>query len=126
MKRETPVLTDQELRLLKIIWRLGHATVREVYLDLLKERKVAYTTVLTMMGVLERKGHVQKKAGEKAYVYTAAQPESKVMARMVSEFVTRVFNGSRQPLLLHLLGDRSTSEEDLAEAERLLKSRRKK
>lgn len=126
MKTTHPIPTDQELELLKIIWRRGHATVREVFLDLSQDRKIAYTTVLTMMGVLERKGHVQKKRGEKAYVYTAAQPESKVVARMVSEFVSRVFNGSRKPLLVHLIEDDKISDEDLHEAEQLLKSRRKK
>src|SRR3984885_16040079 len=99
MKPAKSVPTDQELEILKVIWQLGPSTVREVYLDLLKHRKIAYTTVLTMMGILEQKGHLKKKAGEKAYVYTAAKPQAQVTEGMVKEFVNRVFNGSAKPLL---------------------------
>ncbi len=69
MKISKTVPTDLELELLKVIWERGEATVREVFSDLEKHRKIAYTTVLTMMGVLERKGHLTKRAGERAYVY---------------------------------------------------------
>ena len=53
MRVQKSIPTDQELEILKIIWRRGQATVREVYQDLLEQRKIAYTTVLTMMGILE-------------------------------------------------------------------------
>jgi len=61
-------LTDQELEIMKVIWDRGNATVREVYEELLKHRKIAYTTVLTMMGVLEQKGRLTKDVGDRAYV----------------------------------------------------------
>src|SRR5215471_2603439 len=115
MKAKKPVPTDQELEILKVIWQRGEATVREVYQDLAKERKIAYTTVLTMMGILEQKGHLTKQAGERAYVYRPARPQAKVVEGMVKEFVNRVFNGSRIPLLMHLVEDRDISLEDLAE-----------
>ena len=73
------VPTPQELEILKVIWQRGHATVREVYNDLSKNRKIAYTTVLTMMGILEHKGHLKKTAGERAYVFTHVQPQAAVM-----------------------------------------------
>ena len=126
MKQKKPIPTDQELEILKVIWHRGPATVREVYEDLLKQRKIAYTTVLTMMGILEQKGHLKKKAGERAYVYSAAKPQNQVTDGMVKEFVNRVFNGSRKPLLVHLVEDRGTSPEELDEIERLLQSRREK
>jgi predicted transcriptional regulator len=60
-------LTDQELEIMKIVWERETATVREVYEELLKHRKIAYTTVLTMMGVcLSKKGRLRKEAGERA------------------------------------------------------------
>jgi predicted transcriptional regulator len=119
------VPTDQELEILKLIWQRGQATVREIHQDLQKRRPVAYTTVLTMMGILEHKGHLKKKEGERAYVYSPAQPESKMRERMVKEFVNRVFDGSAKPLLAHLVSDRDISSEDLDEIEALLKSRKK-
>ncbi len=126
MKPKKAVPTDQELEILKIIWQLGQGTVREVYEALLKQRKIAYTTVLTMMGILENKGHLKKVAGEKAYVYLPAQPQSELVGSMVKEFVGRVFNGSSKPLLVHLAKDRAISKEDLEEIEKLLRARRGK
>ncbi len=126
MKPKQSVPTNQELEILKVVWQRGPSTVREVFQDLLKQRKIAYTTVLTMMGILEQKGHLKKKAGEKAYVYTAAKPQAQVMDGMVKEFVNRVFNGSAKPLLVHLVEDQGISSEELGEIEALVKDRRKK
>jgi len=79
-RQAKPVPTPQELEILKVIWQRGPATVREVYLDLARTRKIAYTTVLTMMGILEQKGHLTKSPGERANVYRAAQPRESVRA----------------------------------------------
>jgi len=79
-----------------------------------------------MMGILERKGHLSKQAGERAYVYRPSQPQDKVVEGMVAEFVNRVFNGSRVPLLMHMIEDRDVSAADLAEIETLLRDRRKR
>jgi predicted transcriptional regulator len=125
MKTSKQVPTDLELEILKTIWERGEATVREVFQDILKQRKIAYTTVLTMMGVLERKGHLTKRAGERAYVYTPTAAQDEVVESMVDEFVERVFNGSAQPLLVHLVGDRRIKPKELAEVEKLVRARRK-
>jgi len=66
MKPKKAGLTDQELEIMKVVWKLGTATVREVYEDLLQNRKIAYTTVQTMMGVLENKGRLKKATADKA------------------------------------------------------------
>jgi BlaI family transcriptional regulator, penicillinase repressor len=126
MKAAKSVPTDLELELLKVIWERGQATVREVYQDLAKQRKIAYTTVLTMMGVLEHKGHLRKIAGERAYMYHPTRTKGKVVENMVNEFVDRVFSGSAKPLLVHLMEDPNIPAEDLAEIEKLLRARRKK
>src|SRR5580704_16975461 len=120
MKISKTVPTDLELEILKVIWERGQGTVREVFQDLLKQRKIAYTTVLTMMGVLERKGHLTKEAGERAYVYTPTVPQDEMVKTMVDEFVGRVFNGSAQPLLVHLVGDKRIDPRELAEVEKLV------
>jgi predicted transcriptional regulator len=126
MKTPKPVPTDVELEILKVVWQRGHATVREVFNDLAAQRKIAYTTVLTMMGILERKGHLKKAPGERAYVYTATQPQSQVVQGMVQEFVGRVFGGSLKPLLVHLVEDERIDPEELKEIEALVRERRKK
>jgi predicted transcriptional regulator len=126
MKPPKTVPTDQELEILKVVWQRGQATVREVYQDLVKQRKIAYTTVLTMMGVLEHKGHLKKAAGERAYVYTPTKPQAQVTAGMIKEFVNRVFNGATKPLLVHLVEKGEISADELDELETLVRDRRKK
>jgi len=100
---------------MKIVWDRENATVRDVYEALLERRKVAYTTVMTMMKILERKKYLRKTLVERAYVYKAAQPQRKVLGAMVREFVNRVFNGSAEPLLVHLVEEHKLSAEDLKE-----------
>lgn len=126
MKPAKSVPTDQELEILKVIWQLGPSTVREVHQEMMQHRKIAYTTVLTMMGILERKGHLKKTAGEKAYLYRSAKPQAQVTAGMVKEFVSRVFNGATKPLLVHLVEDKGISAEELAEIQSLMQDRKKK
>ena len=126
MRQKKTVPTDQELEILKVVWQRGEATVREVFRDLSAQRKIAYTTVLTMMGILEQKGHLKKTAGERAYIYRPTKPQQQVVGSMVNEFVHRVFNGSARPLLVHLVEDPDIRPDELAEIEKLLKDRRKK
>jgi predicted transcriptional regulator len=126
MKPKRSVPTDQELEILKVIWQRGRASVREVYNDLLKQREIAYTTVLTMMGILERKGHLQKTRGERAYIYSPVESQDETQQRMVKEFVDRVFNGSAGPLLVHLVADSDISKAELAEVESMVKQKRRK
>lgn len=110
---------------MKIVWLRGTATVRDVYETLLEQRKVAYTTVMTMMKILEQKGHLKKSAVEKAYVYQPTRPKQQVIGGMVRDFIDRVFNGSAEPLLMHLVEDRSLSDRDFKEIERILRERKK-
>jgi len=115
MRRRSPTLTEQELEIMKIVWDRESVTVRDVYEALLERRKVAYTTVMTMMKILEQKGRLKKTQAERAYVYRAAQPKGQVIGAMVREFVNRVFNGSAEPLLVHLVEEHNLSKEDLDE-----------
>jgi BlaI family penicillinase repressor len=126
MKSDKAVLTDQELEIMKIVWMRGSATVRDVYEELLKRRKIAYTTVMTMMGILEQKGHLKKSADERAYVYTPAQPQREVVGNMVHDFLKRVFNGSAKPLLIQLVEDKKLTPDELDEIRKLLKEKRRK
>jgi len=112
-------LTGQELEIMKVIWKLGTPTVRQVYEELLKSRKIAYTTVMTMMKILEQKQYLKKNQADRAYVYRPAQPKRQVIGDMVRDFVNRVFNGSAEPLLVHLVEEHNLSREDLDEIAQL-------
>ena len=104
---------------MKIVWERETATVRDVYEVLLARRKVAYTTVMTMMKILEQKKYLKKNQAERAYVYRPAQPKGQVIGAMVRDFVNRVFNGSAEPLLVHLVEEHNLSRADLEEIARL-------
>jgi BlaI family transcriptional regulator, penicillinase repressor len=121
MRPRNKTLTGQELEIMKIVWERERATVRDVYEALLERRKVAYTTVMTMMKILEQKGFLKKSQEERAHVYRPAQPQRQVVGAMVREFVNRVFNGSAEPLLVHLVEEHHLSPKDLEEIARLRK-----
>jgi len=120
-----PTLTGQELEIMKVVWRLETATVRQVYEELLKQRRIAYTSVMTIMNILERKGHLKRRQEDRAYVYLPAKPQKQVIGSMVREFIQRVFNGSAEPLLVHLVEDEQLTEQDVEEIRRSIKSSKK-
>jgi BlaI family penicillinase repressor len=133
MRRKSNTLTAQELEIMKAIWSRGQArgphdadvaswgmTVREVYDVLRENRTVAYTTVQTMMNILETKGHLKKEPGDKAQIYVPVRPQQAVVKSMVREFVERVFDGSARPLLVHLLSEKGLTERERKELQRLL------
>jgi BlaI family penicillinase repressor len=119
MRHRSSTLTEQELEIMKIVWDRESATVRDVYEALLEHRKVAYTTVMTMMKILEHKKYLKKTLVERAYVYRPTQPKRQVVGAMVRDFVNRVFNGSAEPLLVHLVEEHNLSREELEEIARL-------
>jgi len=109
---------------MKVVWERTSATVRDVYEEMRKRRRIAYTTVMTMMNILERKGHLRKRPEGRSFVYQPARPRSQVVAAMVREFLDRVFGGSAEPLLVHLVEDRRLTERDLAELARRIREGR--
>ena len=121
MRPKSRTLTEQELEIMKVVWEFRTATVRDVYETLLRRRKIAYTTVMTMMNILEEKGYLRKRAEEKAYVYRPSRSKARVVKAMVEDFVRRVFNGSAEPLLVQLVKDRHLSRQDLEKIARAIK-----
>ena len=119
MRRKSTTLTEQELEIMKIVWERDSVTVRDVYEALLERRKVAYTTVMTMMKILEQKQYLKKRQVDRAYVYQPAQPKRQVIGNMVRDFINRVFNGSAEPLLVHLVEEHDLSPQDLEEIAKL-------
>jgi predicted transcriptional regulator len=120
MRKKSCTLATQELEIMKVVWDRRSVTVRDVYEALLRRRRVAYTTVMTMMNILEEKGFLKKRAGDKAYVYQPALAKTKVMGAMLRDFVGRVFNGSAEPLLVQLVKERYLSPQDLEKVARAI------
>ena len=110
MRTPHPTLTPQELAIMKVVWGLNEATVRQVYEALREKRPVAYTTVMTMMKILEDKGYLKKAMVERAHLYKPAKPRQQVMGAMVRDFLDRVFDGAPDSLLLHLAKDNKLTD----------------
>ena len=125
MRPKSSTLTAHELELMKVVWRRdAPVTVRDVYEELRSQRAVAYTTVMTNLKTLEQKGYLTSTQQDRAYVYRPARPKQQVLREMVREFVTRVFNGSGRPLVLHLLEEDHLSESDLRDIARMMGKKR--
>ena len=105
MRRANPTLNPQELAIMKVVWRKGTATVRDVYEELRSERAIAYTTVMTMMRILDDKGYLEKTLVDRAHVYKPTRAQHHVVGAMVKDFVDRVFDGASESLLVHLAKD---------------------
>jgi BlaI family penicillinase repressor len=121
MARPSPILTEQELEIMKVVWDRESSTVRDVYEKLRAQRQIAYTTVMTMMRILEKKGHLKVSRADRAHVYRPAHPRQRVLAAMVAEFVNRVFGGAAEPLVQHLVRDKHLTEDDLRQIAKQIK-----
>ena len=120
MRTPHPTLTPQELAIMKVIWRLEKATVRDVYEAVREKRPVAYTTVMTMMKILEEKGYLRKTTVDRAHLYRPAKPRHLVVGAMVRDFVDRVFDGASDNLLVHLAKDSRLSDKQRRTIEKLI------
>jgi predicted transcriptional regulator len=120
MRTPHPTLTPQELAIMKVVWKLDKATVRDVYEALRAKRAIAYTTVMTMMKILEEKGYLKKSRVERAYVYRPSRPRQQVVGAMVRDFVDRVFDGAAGGLLLHLAKDSRLSKDERQHIRRVI------
>ena len=105
---------------MKVVWKLGSATVRDVFETLRVRRTLAYTTVMTMMKILEEKGYLKKVRVERAYLYRPTRPRQQVLGAMVRDFVDRVFDGAAGGLLLHLAKDRRLSKDERVAIQRMI------
>jgi len=121
MKKPEGKLTDAELEIMHVVWELDGGTVRQVYEILNQQRPLAYTTVMTMMNILEEKGHLTRRKEGRAYRYQPVRPKSQVISGMVDDFVGRVFEGSAAPLVVSLVKDKKISKKDLDEIARMIK-----
>ena len=95
---------------MKVVWSTKRATVRQVYETLRERRPIAYTTVMTMMKILENKGYLKKALVDRAHVYQPVKPRQQVISAMVRDFLDRVFDGAPDRLLLHLAKDNALTD----------------
>jgi len=110
---KSPTMTDGELRLMRVLWDMGQATVGEV-VDALKTRpKPAYNTVLTLLRIMERKGYVSHRKDGRAFVFQPRVDRADASRNALQSLVNRFFDGSTRLLMLNLLEAADLSPEAL-------------
>lgn len=121
-KTKTPekLLTDVELEFMSVIWRLGEASVNDVLDQLPPERKVAYTSVSTILRILEQKGVLGARKEGRGHVYVPAFSKSDYESRTLQHVVNKVFDGTPVALVRQLLGTVKMKPEELAELKNLV------
>jgi predicted transcriptional regulator len=120
-KTGLPRPTDAELEILRVLWRRGACTVREVQESLSEAKPTGYTTVLKLMQIMTDKGLVRRDERQRAHVYEARLAQEQTQQQMVSDLLERVFNGSATSLVMQALATKKqTSAQELSEIRRIL------
>ena len=121
MPPKTNQPSDLELQVLSVLWDKGSATVREVH-DKLPDGKIrAYTTVLTVMQKLEKKGLVTKETEGTAHVYSPTQSQEATVRPLLRDLVQNIFRGKVSTVVQHLLEDEQISDAELKEIRTLIR-----
>lgn len=118
--------SDAEIEILQVLWQHGRCTVRFIHEQVAQRREVGYTTTLKQMQRMAEKGFVQQHKTGKSHEYTALLPEQEVKGSLVQRLIDTAFKGSTADLLLHALGGKSPSEDELDALEKWLEEKRKK
>lgn len=119
-KKSLTPLGEAEMEILHLVWELQEATVTDVRNLLLKQRDVAYTTVMTIMKNLSEKGYLKLQKDGHAYVYKAARTASEVRGSVLKSILSKVFLGSKAELIESLVDDKAINHEELAQIEALI------
>ena len=112
-------LTPLELRIMQVLWENGASTVQAVQ-EKLPGELLAYTTVQTMLNVLQRKGRVKRKLLGKAYEYRAVLSRERALREAAGDLLERMFGGSVDALLMSLVKNRQIDAKKLAELQQLI------
>ncbi|MGB0579597.1 MAG: BlaI/MecI/CopY family transcriptional regulator [Limisphaerales bacterium] len=117
--------SNLELQVLSVLWERGSATVREVLAALPDGKERAYTTVLTIMQNMEKKGFLSRSQKGNAHVYEPKESQSQTLGPMMQNLLRNVFGGKVSSVMQHLLEDADVSESELKEIRQMIDQRKK-
>jgi len=120
MKKSLTPLGETEMEVLNRVWELQEATVKQVHEEILKQRKVAYTTIMTVMKNLADKGYLDYRKEGVSYVYSPAREPDKVRHSLLHGLLSKVFKGSPSALVQNLVEHESLSAEERDEIKRMI------
>jgi len=121
MKKSAPLKpTDAELAILRVLWRQGPSTVREVWDRINLAQKTGYTTVLKLLQIMFEKGLVERDDTARSHIYEAAISEDRTQRQVIQHLLERLFAGSAPKLVMQALAVKKASRAELAEIRKLL------
>ena len=118
----SPALTDAEAPVMAVLWDLERATVAEVVGVLSKKRAVSYSTVQTILRILETKGYVAHEKAARAFLYRPVVTERQARRRALKHLVARLFHGSPGLLVLNVLEDERIDPAELKQLKKLIEN----
>lgn len=119
-KKSLIPLGETEMEVLQLVWKLGEAAVNDVRAIILEERKVAYTTIMTVMKNLSEKGYLSYRKEGVTYVYSPARPAEEVRSSLLEHLVSKVFKGSPSALVQTLVRQQEFSKRERRELKTLM------
>ncbi|HKL14965.1 MAG TPA: BlaI/MecI/CopY family transcriptional regulator [Balneolaceae bacterium] len=122
MRKSLTPLGETEMEVLHHVWNAGEASVSDIRERILKDRKVAYTTIMTVMKNLADKGYLKYRKEGISYIYSAAIDPSNVQYNLVDRLVKKVFHGSPKDLVQALVKNEKLSDADREEIKKLIQS----
>ncbi len=123
VRRKSEFLTEVELEFMKTLWLIGEGTVRDVFNSLSKEPPRAYTSVATILKVLDGKGYVTSQKDDRTLVYRPALSKSDYERKFLREMSNSMFGGTPSALVARLIEDEDLSEEMIADIRRIIDER---
>ena len=117
------ILTRQELQIMKVIWRLGTATVKDVCDIMSQTKAVAYTTILTLMGILEEKGALTHTRSGRAFLFRPILSRRQATRNQMRDVIARFFDGNPERLMGDVLENEALDPDQLESVRILLDSR---
>ena len=112
--------TESELEVLKVLWQMGRATVKQVNEEINKTKETGYTTTLKIMQIMFEKGLVSKNAEGKQHIFEAKIGEKDTQKSLLNRFIDSTFQGNAMSLVMQALGNHHASEEELSELKKLI------
>ena len=121
MRAKNKTLNPVELDYMKILWKSGSASVQEVQDALPAKKRTRYTTILTMLKVMEKKGYVAHKEKNRTYYYHPILSEQKAKTNVIKDVVKSIFDGKPGELILNLVKEEKLSEKEIQEIKKAIR-----
>ncbi len=125
MPSQTPTPTPAELAILRVLWKRGPSTVRDIYEALKEERETGLSTTLKFVQLMTEKGLLLKEGSGRPQVFKPSQPRESTQMRLLDDLIQRAFDGSASNLVLRAVAGRRISAKELAEIKKLIDHSRK-